>query len=78
MDDVEPENQRDFQPRLLHRDLLIAVRVLAAHVEKGADLSVGDHLFIAAATCAGPGGHSAGILAHLAELFVQRHLPRQR
>ena len=45
VDHVEPEDQRNMQPRLLHGDVLIVVgRVRAHHVEKRAHLALGHHV----------------------------------
>ena len=74
MDHVEPEQQRDPEPRLLHREALQRVRLArAAQIQDRADLSGGDHVLDGPTTRRRPRRMTVRKLIELPDLLAQRH-----
>ena len=79
VDHVQSKEQRNMQPRLLHRDVLIVVRLLRArYVEQRADLALRQHRIEIELLPRRSGDRAAGrILRQLPDLFLERHLRQQ-
>ena len=78
VDHVEGKEDGDFQPRFLHGLTLQFVdRPGARQVEDRTDAAPRGQFVLIHLDVVRPGGHAAGELRQLAELFLQRHLLEQ-
>ncbi len=79
MNDVESEDERNLQARLLHRDALQAIAQRGVnHIQKRADLTTLYRLLDFTATRARTGWRPVRLLVQLTYFLLERHLLEER
>ena len=78
VDDIKAKQQRDVQPRILHRDVLVMVGCRSVHyIDQRTQFAFLDHHVVILAVGSRAGRDACGELVQLSGLLGQRHLAQQ-